>query len=252
VQVLAYRDRESMSRAAAAHAARLIAGAIAAQGRARIVAATAASQLAFLDALASAPEVAWSRVELFHLDEYVGLGAGHPASFRRMLRERLIDPTGIVHCHLLEGDGNPDEVRRRVSARVAAEPIDAAFVGIGENGHLAFNDPPADFHARDPYLEVTLDERSRRQQVGEGWFSRLEDVPRTAISMSIPQILAARELLVIVPDARKAEAVRATLEGDITPDVPASVLRTHPRTTLYVDDAAASRLSAGSRQRYQL
>lgn len=240
-----------MDEAAAAHAAASLRRILADRDTARIVAATAASQLGFLDRLAAAPGIDWSRVELFHLDEYIGLAADHPASFRRMLRTHLIGPTGIRRYHLLDGDGDPQEVRARVGAALAAGPVDVTFLGIGENGHLAFNDPPADFDSPDPYLVVTLDEACRQQQVGEGWFVDLDAVPRRALSMSIRQILASDEILVMAPDARKAPAVQATLEAPIDPQVPASILRTHPRVTLYVDSAAAARLAAETRARYQ-
>lgn len=172
---------------------------------------------------------------MFHLDEYVGIGPDHPASFRKYLRERLIEPAGIVTAHLLDG-GN----YRAIGDRLASAPVDVAFVGIGENGHLAFNDPPADFETEESYLIVQLDEACRRQQVGEGWFGGIDDVPREAISMSIRQILKAREILCVVPDARKAQAVKNCVEGDVSPMAPASILRTHANTTAYLDrDSAA-------------
>lgn len=235
-------DRRAMSAAAARHAAASLRQLIARSGNTRIVAATGASQLEFLQELTSQPDVDWQRVELFHLDEYAGVPESHPASFRRYLRENLIDRTGIVRYHFLDGQADLDDVRRRVGAELSREPIDVMFAGIGENGHLAFNDPPADFDATDPYIVVTLDEACRKQQVGEGWFARIEDVPTTAISMSIQQMLKAREMLVVVPDERKAAAVKATLEGPMTPLVPASILRTHPNVTLYLDEPAASQL----------
>src|SRR4051795_5917441 len=191
MRIATYVDRKTMSRAAAAHASNVLRQTIAAHGRARIIVATGASQLDFLDALAADAAIDWSRVELFHLDEYVGLSIEHPASFRRYLLDRLIIRVGITHFHLLDGEHSPEESADSVGRLVSASPIDLAFVGIGENGHLAFNDPPADFDTVDPYLIVTLDEACRRQQVGEGWFASLADVPTSAISMSIRQILAA-------------------------------------------------------------
>ena len=241
-----------MSEAAAQHAAASLREAIERTGTARVVAATGASQLDFLSALTATPGIAWPRVELFHLDEYIGLPAGHPASFRRYLREHLIDKTGITTIHFLDGEGNPDEVRRNVGHALAREPVDLLFAGIGENTHLAFNDPPADFDTTEPYIVVKLDEACRRQQVGEGWFARVEDVPETAVTISIQQILEAREILVMVPDARKADAVKATLGGAVSPAVPASILRTHPNVTLFLDEAAAARLDPATRARYGL
>ena len=229
-----------MGAAAAEHAERVLVATIAAAGRARVIAATGNSQLAFLRHLTASRRVDWSRVELFHLDEYIGLDAGHRASFRRVLREHLVGPTGIPTFHELDGNADPDATRRAVGEAIRRAPIDVAFVGIGENAHLAFNDPPADFETTEPYIVVELDEACRRQQVGEGWFPSIDAVPTHAISMSIRQILDAREILVIVPDQRKAAAVAKVLTGPITPDVPASVLRRHPNTTLYLDAASAS------------
>ncbi len=238
-----FRDKAALGRAAAQRAAELIRSAIAAQGSARIIAATGASQFEFLGELVRQPGVDWPRVEMFHLDEYVGLPITHPASFRKYLLERLIHPTGIQRYHLLDADGpDPAAVAREVGQRLNEAPADVAFVGIGENGHLAFNDPPADFETEEPYLIVQLDEACRRQQVGEGWFASLDEVPRQAISMSIRQILKARAILCIVPDLRKAEAVERCLEGPISPMAPASALRWHPNVELYLDRDSASRL----------
>ena len=241
-----YSDRETMSAAAAAHAASALRETLDRQPVARLVAATGASQIAFLEALCAEPSVDWSRVELFHLDEYVGLPIDHPASFRKYLLERLIRKVGIERHHLLDGERAEraiDDAGRDISAR----PIDLAFVGIGENGHLAFNDPPADFAAEDPYLIVALDEACRRQQVGEGWFRSIDEVPARAISMSVRQILKSREIICVVPDERKAPAVQACLEGPISSMAPASVLRSHPSTTVYLDRDSARLLSPATR-----
>jgi glucosamine-6-phosphate deaminase len=239
-----------MGAAAATHAAGSIRRAIDRSGKARIVVATGASQLDFLAALTSATGIDWSRVELFHLDEYAGLPQSHPASFRRYLREHLIGPTNLGTYHFIDGEGNLDEVRATVGRALTEGDVDVMFAGVGENGHLAFNDPPADFETTEPYIVVKLDEACRRQQVGEGWFARVEDVPDTAISMSIQQMLKAREMLIIVPDARKAVAVKATLEGKVDPAVPASILRTHPNVTLYLDEPAASLLNPETLKKY--
>ena len=245
-----HSNRRTMSEAAAHHAAASIRAAVQRNGKARIVVATGASQLEFLAALTAAPDVPWPHVEMFHLDEYVGLPVTHPASFRRYLREQLIDKVPIGTAHLLDVGDDPAEACRVTGQALLESPVDVAFVGIGENAHLAFNDPPADFNVTTPYIVVTLDEACRRQQVGEGWFAGLGDVPETAVSMSITQILKAREILVIVPDARKAEAVRATLEAEIAPVVPASILRTHANVTVYLDEPAASLVDPAVRQRY--
>jgi glucosamine-6-phosphate deaminase len=244
MQIRIARDRAAMSAAAAEHAAASIRGTIERRGKARIVVATGASQLEFLNALTATPRIDWQRVELFHLDEYAGLPESHPASFRRYLRENLLEKTNITTYHFLDGQEDLDAVRRRIGDELLNEDVDVVFAGIGENGHLAFNDPPADFRTTEPYIVVKLDEACRRQQVGEGWFDSLADVPDTAISMSIQQMLKARELIVVVPDERKAAAVREALEGELTPAVPASILRKHPNVTVYLDEPAASLLSA--------
>jgi glucosamine-6-phosphate deaminase len=243
--VQVFDDPSQLASAAAAHAAARIRKAIAQRGRARIVAATAASQMAFLDRLVREPGIDWPKVELFHLDEYIGLPIDHPASFRKCLLEWLIRPAGITRYHLLDGEHDAAAVCRDVGRLLQEEPVDVLFAGIGENGHLAFNDPPADFETEVPYLIVTLDERCRRQQVGEGWFAGVADVPETAISMSVRQILAARSIVCVVPDLRKAEAVRASIEGPLDPMVPASILRTHPDVTMYLDRDSASLLENG-------
>jgi glucosamine-6-phosphate deaminase len=247
MQVKTYIDRVTMSRAAARHAARALRGALSERGVARLIAATGASQLDFLEALTSASGIDWTRVEMFHLDEYVGLPIDHPASFRMYLLERLIAKTGIVRYHLLDGERDAAGVADEVGRQLAKAPVDVAFVGIGENAHLAFNDPPADFETERPYLVVTLDEACRRQQVGEGWFASVLDVPSQAISMSVRQILKSREIICVVPDARKAAAVKACLEGDVTPMAPASILRTHGGTTVYLDRESAAQLQPSTR-----
>jgi glucosamine-6-phosphate deaminase len=239
-----FRDKVSLGQAAAEQAATAIRLAIAERGAARIIAATGASQFEFLDALTKAPGIDWTSIEAFHLDEYIGLPVTHPASFRKFLMERLVRKTGIVNFHWIEGDAaDPVAVVRKIGKELASAPIDIAFLGIGENGHIAFNDPPADFTTEDPYLIVNLDEPCRRQQVGEGWFADISQVPQRAISMSPRQILKAKELLVVVPDQRKARAVKACLEGEISPMAPASILRRHPKATIYLDTDSASLLS---------
>jgi len=236
-----------MSRAAARHASRTLREAVRQRGQARIVAATGASQFEFLAALTSAQGIDWTRVEMFHLDEYVGLSIEHPASFRKYLLERLIEPTGMLRYHLLDGERDAALVADRVGRELAAGEIDVAFVGIGENGHLAFNDPPADFASERPYIIVTLDEACRRQQVGEGWFRSVDEVPAQAISMTVRQILKSREVICVVPDARKADAVKASVDGDVSPMAPASILQTHANTTLYLDRDSAALLASASR-----
>jgi glucosamine-6-phosphate deaminase len=244
VVVKVFADKTSLGQAAAAQAADAIRRAIAEHASARIVVATGTSQIDFLEALTKADAIDWQRVELFHLDEYIGLPISHPASFRKYLLERLILKAGITHYHFLDGDGrDAGQVAQRIGAELNSAAIDIAFVGIGENGHLAFNDPPADFETEQPYLIVDLDEDCRRQQVGEGWFGDLSQVPRQAISMSVRQILKAKEIVAVVPEERKASAVKACLEGAITALRPASILRTHRNTTVYLDRGSASLLN---------
>jgi glucosamine-6-phosphate deaminase len=247
-----FDTKQELGLAAAERAAAAIGEAIARGAQARVIAATGASQFEFLDALTGKTGIDWGHVEMFHLDEYVGVSDSHPASFRRYLRERIVERVRPGTFHFLAGDAaDPAAECRRVGALLAQAPIDVAFVGIGENGHLAFNDPPADFETEETYLVVELDEACRRQQLGEGWFASLDDVPRRAISMSIRQILKSREILCIVPDARKAKAVSECLEGAVSPLHPSSILQTHAATTVYLDrDSAAllKRSAAGSRR----
>jgi len=221
-----------MAIAAADTAADAIRRHVARSGRVRLAAATAASQLAFQRELVSRPGIDWANVELFQLDEYIGLPEGHPSSFRNQLTRHLVAPAGIGHAHLIDAV-DPVRACESLKTAMAAAPLDLAFLGIGENGHLAFNDPPADFDTDEPYIVVPLDDACRRQQVGEGWFPRIEDVPQVAITMSIRAMLGAREILVIVPGAHKAAAVRAAVSGPITPLVPASILQTHENVTLF-------------------
>ena len=227
-----------------------IRAAIASRGSATIILATGASQFSMLERLVEA-DLDWSRVTCFHLDEYVGIDDRHPASFRRYLRERFVyqlagrpDGLRIGGFEYVNGSApDPDAECRRLSALISARTVDVAFVGIGENAHLAFNDPPADFDTRTPYLVVELDEACRRQQMGEGWFESLEDVPEKAISMSCREILRSRRIVVTVPDERKSRAVACAVEGPVTPECPASILQEHGNCSLFLDRGAASRLS---------
>ncbi len=245
MQVEVLTDKQTMGRAAAAFGAERIRAAIAARGEARIVVATGASQFEMLDALTREADIDWTRVSAFHLDEYVNLPITHPASFRLYLWQRFISrlPLPLKAFHYLDGEGDVTAAIQAVSAAISAGPIDAAFVGIGENAHLAFNDPPADFETEAPYIIVKLDDDCRRQQVGEGWFPSLEAVPAQAISMSIRQILKAGRIICTVPDARKAEAVRRAVSGPVTPEAPASILQRHADTKLFLDPPAAAGLA---------
>ncbi len=239
-------DATALGATAAAEVATAISDAVQARGRARIIVATGASQFTFLEALVARTDVPWAQVDAFHLDEYVGLPLSHKASFRKYLQERLFSKVQVGSALLLDGEADPATVLAAANAAISAAPIDVCCCGIGENGHLAFNDPPADFETEQPYLVVNLDEACRRQQVGEGWFGGLDEVPTQALSMSVRQILKSRHIFCMVPDQRKAAAVHAALEGPVTPDVPASILQTHASMRLFLDPASASRLQAGT------
>jgi glucosamine-6-phosphate deaminase len=231
--------------AAASLGALRIREAIAARGEAFIIVATGASQFEMLEALIKEPGIDWSVITAFHLDEYVGLPDTHPASFRKYLRERFVEklPSPLRAFHYVCGDtGEPEQECERLGNLILSRPIDVCFAGIGENAHLAFNDPPADFETEKPYLVVNLDTDCRKQQFGEGWFATLEDVPEQAISMGIRQILKSRCIIITCPDERKAKAVQASLEGPITNTVPSSILQQHPDTHVYLDQASASLL----------
>jgi glucosamine-6-phosphate deaminase len=243
MNVVVSDDKVQMGNNAATHAAEAIRQAVSERGVAAIVVATGASQFTVLSGLIQQADIDWRRVTGFHLDEYIGLPVSHPASFRGYLKQRFVDHVPLKVFHYIDGERQPAEAEcQRLSELIAEQTIDVALVGIGENGHLAFNDPPADFQTEQPYLIVELDEACRRQQLGEGWFPTLEDVPKRAISMSIRQILKSRQIICSVPDERKAAAVAAALGGPVTPAVPASILQQHPATTIYLDRPAASLL----------
>ncbi len=246
VAVTVCADGAGLGAAAAALGAAAIRGALARRGAARIVLATGASQFATLDHLVAQPGIDWAAVTVFHLDEYLGLPASHPASFRRYLLDRFVARVGAVDFVAIDGEAEPAAETARLGALIGAGPIDVCFAGLGENCHLAFNDPPADFTTGEPYIVVTLDEACRRQQCGEGWFATLADVPAQAISMSVRQIMRAELIVLSVPDARKAAAVKAMLTGPVTPLHPGSVLRQHGATHLFLDPPAAALLDAAA------
>jgi glucosamine-6-phosphate deaminase len=237
-------DKRALGKSAASAGAALLRNALRQRGTANIIVATGASQFEMFDQLVSEPDIAWNQVTGFHLDEYVGLPISHAASFRRYLWERFVSrlPLPLREFHYIDAEKAPQVECRRVGEIIRRHPIDVAFVGIGENGHLAFNDPPADFQTDDPYILVELDEACRRQQLGEGWFSTLDDVPQQAISMSVRQIMKSAAIVCTVPDRRKAEAARNAVEGEVTPQVPASILQRHDQVTLLLDEPAATLL----------
>jgi glucosamine-6-phosphate deaminase len=243
MQVHVFSTKMEMAQVAATKAAEWLKGAIARKGHATFVVATGASQFEFLHALTSTSGIDWSRTTMFHLDEYIGLSETHPASFRRYLKQRLINRVHPGTVHLIQGDAPDPQVEcQRLNRLIARHQVDVAFVGIGENGHLAFNDPPADFEVEDPYIIVELDEACRRQQLGEGWFASLDDVPHRAISMTIKQIMRSQAIVCTVPDRRKAQAVHDCFTGEVTPLRPASILRQHEHANIFLDAEAASLL----------
>jgi glucosamine-6-phosphate deaminase len=242
MEIVICESPDALGRIAAERGGQLIRDAIQAKGEAYIILATGASQFGMLEALIK-QDINWKSVHAFHLDEYIGLPEMHPASFRRYLKERFADLVNPGSFLYINGEVNPNQECMRLGNIIRQHPIDVAFIGIGENGHLAFNDPPADFETGDAFITVILDEACRRQQMGEGWFPTLENVPRQAISMSINQILKSKAIICTVPDLRKADAVKKTLEGPVTPWIPASVLRGHKKTWLYLDKDSSSLLS---------
>lgn len=243
MEIVISETKQVLGKVAAQKGAEFIRRAILDKGEANIILATGASQFEMLDALVK-ENIDWSQVRAFHLDEYIGMSATHPASFRKYLRERFADIVQPLEFVYINGENDPKKECIRLGELIDKHPIDVAFVGIGENSHLAFNDPPADFETEDAYIVVELtDEACRRQQMGEGWFSTILEVPENAISMSIKQIMKSKTIICSVPDLRKAEAVKKTIEGTVSPLIPASILRHHKAVWLYLDNDSASLLS---------
>jgi glucosamine-6-phosphate deaminase len=242
MDVIVSDTKTEMGQRAADAGAAVIRRAIESNGEAHIILATGASQFEMYDSLVAKDDIDWSKVTVFHLDEYIGMPVTHNASFRKYLKERFVEriPEPIGQFHYIDAEEDPEEECERLNALISRVDIDVAFIGIGENGHIAFNDPPADFETEEPYIIVELDEDCRRQQMGEGWFDSLSDVPKRAISMSVRQIMKSNYIVCTVPDDRKAEAVKNTLEGPVTPEVPASILQEHPNCDLFLDKASAS------------
>ena len=242
MQVHTLESAANLGKAAAKHAAQLIQQAIQKKGQANIILATGTSQFEMLKNLVKEKGINWEKVGAFHLDEYIGLSIDHPASFRKYIQEQFVNQVPVLQAiHFIQGDhSNPQEECHRLNTLIREITIDVAMIGIGENGHLAFNDPPADFETESPFIVVQLDEACRRQQLGEGWFPNLAAVPKSAISMSIQQIMKSKHLIVSVPDKRKAKAVKQALKGPITPLCPASILQHHRFCDIYLDGASAS------------
>ena len=240
-----FQTKDEMAAAAASSVVQTIKHAIRAKGQAKIVLGTGASQFELYEHLVATKGLDWFKVVMFHLDEYIGLEPGHPAGLRTYLMKYFVNKVAPLRAmYLVRGEAaDPAQECKRLAVLIRAHPIDVACIGFGENGHLAFNDPPADFVTEEPYLVVSLDERCRMQQVNEGWFKSLAQVPTRAISMSVPQILKSKHLVATVPDLRKAEAVKNALEGPVTPQCPASAIQQHENCEVFLDEPAASRLS---------
>lgn len=244
MEISILENKAALGKAAAERGLKYIETVLKEKGSANIILATGASQFEMLGELVKAG-VDWSKVTVFHLDEYIGIPESHPASFRKYLKERFVELAKPAAFYAIDGEVDPQEECARLNRIIRKHKIDVAFVGIGENGHLAFNDPPADFDTHDPFIVVELDEACRRQQMGEGWFPTLEDVPQKAISMSIRQIMKSKTIICSVPDGRKARAVRNSLEEPVSQLVPASILTTHKDAYLYLDQKSASLLKKG-------
>ncbi|VAW28608.1 Glucosamine-6-phosphate deaminase [hydrothermal vent metagenome] len=230
-----------LGKKAANKGSELIKEAILKNGKANIIVATGASQFEMLEVLVK-EDINWSVVTCFHLDEYIGIAETHPASFRKYLKERFADIVKPQAFHYVNGEGDVQAECQRLHNLISKHPIDVAFVGIGENAHLAFNDPPADFDIEDSYLDVELDLPCREQQMGEGWFKSIDEVPARAISMSINRIMKSTHIICSVPDERKAKAVERVVNGKVTPQIPSSILQKHSSTYLFLDKGSASLL----------
>jgi len=229
---------------AAAYSAEIINEAIARKGKTRIVLSTGASQFDTIKALIE-KDIDWSRVEMFHLDEYIGIPETHPASFRKYLKERFLNKINIKQAYLLDGEDDPQKVISHLTAEIRKEEIDLGLIGIGENAHIAFNDPPADFGTEEAFICVSLDDACKQQQVREGWFATMDDVPKKAISMTVHQIMQCRHIVSCVPHTVKAKAIRDTLENQLTNTIPATMLKKHPDCALFLDKNSASLINTG-------
>ena len=241
MEIIISNSKSELGEKAAITGAGLIRKAIRSNGAANIIVATGASQFEMLNELIK-QDVDWTKVTAFHLDEYIGISEKHPASFRKYLKERFVGKISLKEFNYVSGEADPLAECQRLGEIISKHPIDVAFVGIGENGHLAFNDPPADFETEEAYLVVNLDEDCRRQQMGEGWFKTIEDVPKQAISMSIKQIMKSKAIICSVPDLRKAKAVKNSVKGEVSTLIPASILQQHKETQIYLDKDSASLL----------
>ena len=250
MKLIVCESQKDLGIRSADHAAALINEAIAAKGSARILLSTGASQFPFFDEFVTR-DIDWSKVEMFHLDEYVGISKDHPASFNFYLTNRFVNKVNPGKYHLIDGTKNPEETIAELTALLDETPIDVGLIGIGENAHIAFNDPPADFADKNAYKVVTLAERCLEQQIGEGWFKSKEEAFKQAISMTCDRIMQCKHIISVVPYAVKAEAIAATLANDVTPDVPATLLKKHADTTIYCDPDSAALLDAATVEAYR-
>lgn len=239
MRIVVSKTSAELGSRAAAHAAVIINSAIATKGSARIILSTGASQFETLSALIK-EDIDWTKVEMFHLDEYVGLSESHPASFRKYLKERFVSKLPLKAAHFVNGEGNVEANIAALTAELTVSEIDLGIVGIGENGHIAFNDPPADFDTKASYITVNLDDACKKQQVGEGWFATLNDVPKQAITMTPYRIMQCRVILTAVPYQVKAKAIHDTLTNELTNRIPATILKFHSSWTLFIDSDSAS------------
>jgi len=239
MELIISKSSEELGLKAAEHAAQLLRKTIDKKGEARLLLSTGASQFSTIDALVK-KDVDWSKVEMFHLDEYVDLGESHFASFRKYLKERFVSHVSLKKAHYVIAEGDIDNEIRKLTEEIRRAPIDVALIGIGENAHIAFNDPPANFETKKAFMKVKLDDKCKLQQVGEGWFDTLDDVPDEAITMTVYQILQSENIITCVPHKAKAKAIKDTLELDVTNLVPATILKTHKNWTLYLDEESAS------------
>lgn len=241
MKVNIYKSKDEMGAQAAIMGAERINNALVKNGCANIILATGASQFEMLEHLLK-QDIDWSKVTCFHLDEYIGISDSHPASFRKYLKERFADKVNVNKFYFINGETNSELECNSLNKLISQLKIDVAFIGIGENGHLAFNDPPADFATEEPYIIVKLDKDCKLQQYNEGWFDSLESVPKTAISMSINQILKSESIICTVPDKRKSEAVYNTINKEINPDYPSTKLKEHKDANLFLDMESSSLL----------
>lgn len=242
MKLIVHNTKEELGLASAKHAASLIGEAIEKQGYARILLSTGASQFPFFTEFVKQP-IDWSKVEMFHLDEYVGISENHPASFKRYLLDRFVNIVHPGYYYLINGEKDPEETIAELTAILNEKPVDVGLIGIGENAHIAFNDPPADFDDPRAYKVVTLDDRCLQQQIGEGWFKTVEETYKQAISMTCSQIMKCRHILCVVPYKVKAEAIYNTLSREVTPEVPATLMKRHADCTVYTDADSSALLT---------